>query len=197
GRGWYGGGGAGARWGTGRASTAAPTRPPSPTNRRGARFSAEARVPYAVQRASGAPQIRDRTHSAFRTIPCLQRSVTLRHSASKTRVNALEVLHCARETSSPRRRHRLVASVGRHALEAFGGAAHEAVHGAPGGGRIFERHVAPQAAAAGEHRLAVEDALGLEARHRDPVALAAQIRDVLALAERHRLHVVGDRPFGR
>jgi len=36
-------------------------------------------------------------NSVFGTIPGLQRTISLRHSASKTRVNAL-LLRCARET---------------------------------------------------------------------------------------------------
>ncbi|HWX84646.1 MAG TPA: hypothetical protein VNZ48_13685 [Xanthobacteraceae bacterium] len=53
------------------------------------------RFPDAVQRDSGAPQIRDRSGLGVRNDPG---SAAHHHSARKTRVNALMVLRCARET---------------------------------------------------------------------------------------------------
>jgi hypothetical protein len=53
------------------------------------------RFPDAVQRDSGAPQIRDRPKLGVRNDPG---SAAHHHSARKTRVNALMVLRCARET---------------------------------------------------------------------------------------------------
>jgi hypothetical protein len=50
--------------------------------------------------------------SAFVTIPGLPRTTSLRHSASKTRVNALLVLRCARETM----RESIAGITDRHAL---------------------------------------------------------------------------------
>jgi hypothetical protein len=64
------------------------------------------RVPDAVQRAlGGAPLSRDRTKGILRRDPG---SAKQRHSASKTRVNALEALHRARETKVLRRGSRSV-----------------------------------------------------------------------------------------
>ena len=51
--------------------------------------------------------------------------------------------------------------------------------------------MAPLRAAAGEHHLAIEDALALQAGHCQPVALAAQIGHVLAVRERDRLEARG------
>src|SRR5262249_34407258 len=63
-------------------------------------------------------------------------------------------------------------------------------------GGIFDRDVAPLRAVAGQHRLAIEQpAPGLvgEARHRDGVALAAEIGHVLALDDVHFLDMLLDR----
>src|SRR5205807_6059982 len=50
-------------------------------------------------------------------------------------------------------------------------------------GGIFEGDVAPSLAAAGEHRLAIEDAVVLEPGGDEPVRLAPQIGHLLAFAE--------------
>jgi hypothetical protein len=59
----------------------------------------EQRFPDAVQREAVHRWSGTALDSASVAIPGQQRTTSLRHSASKTRVNALSVLRCARETS--------------------------------------------------------------------------------------------------
>jgi hypothetical protein len=67
------------------------------------------RVPDAVQHAvvhrwSGIVTASARSYPQLAKIPGLQRTTPLRHSASKTRVNALMVLRRARESRRAKRR---------------------------------------------------------------------------------------------
>jgi hypothetical protein len=76
---------------------------------RGARDS---RVPDAVQRLSAAPQSRDQYNAALVMGPGSAAHHAARHSASKTRVNALMALRCVRGTECLSERNRPTRSSG-------------------------------------------------------------------------------------